>query len=342
MSNTAKAGAVIDAAKIAYDSYQKCKNTDAASCAQATAETIGCAAASGFVPLLGGLYCQAFIDYAKGGPFPALDLALVAAQNNIDAVIQIAADGYNAIVQKTPEVEWVASMAAESIPQNIENCFPSDALVQTPDNGAKRMDQLRIGDKVLAVGADGSTFYDDIYMFGHKDADFISNFIKLETSSGATMRLTPDHFVPVVRNGKRALVPSNGAQVGDLLTVIASGQSVFEAIVSKTISKEEGLWNPYTTSGSIVVDGVQGSCHSAWSLDGLFKAMGIHAATGYQTAFAPIRAVYRMIGAERMLRIEFFIDAVATAGCRRQLGSYAAAIGAAAGVAMFGAKRIAH
>jgi len=165
MSNTAKAGAVIDAAKIAYDSYQKCKNTDAASCAQATAETIGCAAASGFVPLLGGLYCQAFIDYAKGGPFPALDLALVAAQNNIDAVIQIAADGYNAIVQKTPEVEWVASMAAESIPQNIENCFPSDALVQTPDNGAKRMDQLRIGDKVLAVGADALT----VSLEGHPD-----------------------------------------------------------------------------------------------------------------------------------------------------------------------------
>ena len=32
---------------------------------------------------------------------------------------------------------------------------------------------------------------------------------------------------------------------------------------------KSGLFNPYTLSGSIVVDGVAASCHSSWILDGV-------------------------------------------------------------------------
>ena len=41
------------------------------------------------------------------------------------------------------------------------------------------------------------------------------------------------------------------------------------AVVSTAFVSKRGLYNPYTLSGTIVVDGVAASCHSSWILDGL-------------------------------------------------------------------------
>ena len=49
-----------------------------------------------------------------------------------------------------------------------DGCFSGVAKVTT-DIGTKFMSELKVGDKVLAMRRDGSTFFDDVYMFGHKD-----------------------------------------------------------------------------------------------------------------------------------------------------------------------------
>jgi hypothetical protein len=183
------------------------------------------------------------------------------------------------------------------------------------------MDALRIGDKVLAARPDGSLFFDEIYFFGHKDAAAAASFVKLETSSGAALRLTPDHHLFVTRAGARLEIPSSAAQVGDLVQVVGpDGASALEAVVAKTLAADRGLFNPYTLSGAIVVDGVAASCHSSWVLDGAFAALGVSVPAGYQAAFAPLRALYRLLGARRMASVEFIIDAVATAGNNHTAG----------------------
>ncbi len=73
------------------------------------------------------------------------------------------------------------------------------------------------------------------------------------------------------------------------------------------------MFNPYTLSGSIVVDGVAASCHSSSALDRIFELAGVSVPVGYQTAFAPVRALFRVLGAERMASADFIIDAVAIA-----------------------------
>ncbi len=198
---------------------------------------------------------------------------------------------------------------------DCSNCFPADAIVTTAHAGDLPISSLKIGDKVLAARPDGSTFFDDVYMFGHKDATAASSFVKLETGSGAVLRLTADHHLFVTRAGQRLEIPSSKALVGDLVHVAGRpGASQLEAIASKSLMAGTGLFNPYTLSGSIVVDGVAASCHSSWILDRIFELAGVSVPDGYQIAFAPVRALYRVLGAERMASVEFIIDAVAVAG----------------------------
>jgi hypothetical protein len=193
-------------------------------------------------------------------------------------------------------------------------CFPADAVVTTVRHGATRISALKIGDKVLAARPDGSTFFDDVYMFGHKDTTTAARFVRLETAGGAALRLTSDHHLFVIRGGERRGVPASQALVGDLVHVEGRlGASQLEAIVAKSLVAGTGLFNPYTLSGSIVVDGVAASCHSSSALDGVFRLMGVSVPDGYQAVFAPLRAMYRALGADRMASIEFIIDAVASA-----------------------------
>ena len=41
------------------------------------------------------------------------------------------------------------------------------------------MQELRIGDRVQTVSADGSVAYEDIYFFGHRSANEMGSFVKL-------------------------------------------------------------------------------------------------------------------------------------------------------------------
>jgi len=177
------------------------------------------------------------------------------------------------------------------------------------------MRELRLGDKVMSVRPDGSTFFDEVYMFGHKDAATMAPYVRLETNVGSTLRLTVDHYVHVEQGpGTWSAIPASQTKVGDVVRVL-QGHSALAAqrIVSKTIAMERGLFNPYTLGGSIVVDGVLASCHSSSALDGVFTWLGVPIEEGYQLAFAPIRALYRLLGPERMASLEFVIDAVAEA-----------------------------
>jgi hypothetical protein len=180
------------------------------------------------------------------------------------------------------------------------------------------MSELRMGDKVLSVRSDGSTFFDEIYMFGHKDERSKVEFVLLETDGGAALRLTQDHYLHVQRPNSAAwsVIPASAAKVGDVVLVLRSGQintTLSHRIVSKSTVMDRGLFNPYTMHGSILVDGVLASCHSSFALDGLFSLLGVPIAHGYQLVFAPIRALYRFLGPVRMASMEFIIDAVAEA-----------------------------
>lgn len=180
------------------------------------------------------------------------------------------------------------------------------------------MKDLRIGDRVLASRPDGSLFYDEIYMFGHKERSQRATFVRLETDSGHILTLTPDHHVFVVRNNSHMEIPAGKAVVTDQVRVVPQSGALqhkhmsLQSIVSISLSEEKGLYNPYTLSGTIVVNGILASVHSSSAFDQLFNALGITLPFGYQTLFTPVRLLYTSLGAQKMASLEWIIDGAAS------------------------------
>ena len=48
--------------------------------------------------------------------------------------------------------------------------------------GARAMRTLALGDRVKVALRDGSTAYQEVYFFGHRDATAVSNFVQLSVA----------------------------------------------------------------------------------------------------------------------------------------------------------------
>lgn len=170
------------------------------------------------------------------------------------------------------------SSSSSSAPDSGDDgsaCFPSDATVLTSDGTVKMMSDLAIGDKVLVSDA---TFA-DVFMFTHKVDNVVIDFVRVQTVSGASIRLTSGHYIYV--NGGN-LVPASALKIGDSLET-SSGAA--DAVVSLSMVKGTGLYNPQTVHGDIVVDGFRASTYT--------KAVHPVLAHGL---LAPLRTLYNRFG----------------------------------------------
>ena len=111
-------------------------------------------------------------------------------------------------------------------------------------------------------------------MFSHRLEEASYNFIELKTAT-TTLAITPNHFLYV--NGE--LREARFVSAGDNLT-LASGEQ--DTVLSVGRVQKDGIFNPHTLSGDIVVDGVLTSTYTA-----AFSPTLAH------VVLAPLRALYR-------------------------------------------------
>jgi hypothetical protein len=116
----------------------------------------------------------------------------------------------------------------------------------------KRMDNLQIGDKVLA----GHQTFSDVYMFSHRLSEAGAEFVRIESQNGHVLMLTPNHYLYV--NGKLAVAGT--VKVGDLLT---TGQGASVEVVYVSRAWADGIYNPHTMDGDIVVNGILTSTYTS-------------------------------------------------------------------------------
>jgi hypothetical protein len=193
-----------------------------------------------------------------------------------------------------------------------EGCFPADAAVEVRGRGTVRMADLAYGDKVLAVDlATGRRVFREVYLFGHRDQDAIATYVAIQTQSGRTLRLTPQHYIPVCVSGCTLSALASGQLVtearyasqvkaGDVVLVAdqASGAVQPSAVVSTWVTADSGLFNPFVRGANLVVDGVVASPHSDWLLDSVTPAgLRKHLPALYELMLAPVYALYRAVGA---------------------------------------------
>lgn len=158
--------------------------------------------------------------------------------------------------------------------RNEAVCFPSSATVQLQDGSVKKMSNVELGDKVLVAAGK----YSEVYMFTHKLENVRHNFVTLKASNGIEISLTSGHYVYV--NG--ALVPAGTAKVGDTLQSPSGDSHAIESVTWKVMN---GLYNPQTVHGDIVVDGVRASTYTT-----------VAQPTAAHAMLAPLRSLYNRFG----------------------------------------------
>jgi desert hedgehog len=198
-------------------------------------------------------------------------LALIGGQDNMLSVNKEALCVYS-----RKRSDKVATAVEDTIDKakKVADCFPAKATVSLESGASRRMDQVAVGDRVL-VGPD---VYSAVYGFTHRLAGPVIDYVRLETCCGEVLLASPGHFVHV--NG--GLVAAAAVRVGDIVTA-ASGAT--KRIVSVSREPAQGLYNPQTLQGDIVVNGLVASTYTQAVAPALAHAL-----------LTPVRAAYSLLG----------------------------------------------
>jgi hypothetical protein len=130
--------------------------------------------------------------------------------------------------------------------------FSGSARVEVEGMGAKAMEDLQVGDMVLAR----NNQYQAIYAFGIHNPTLPSRFIEVETNSETRIQMTYDQLI--FAHGKANLIRADSIRVGNEL----QGRNASEKVQDFRILEQQGVYAPLTRDGTIVVDGIVASCYS--------------------------------------------------------------------------------
>jgi len=156
----------------------------------------------------------------------------------------------------TPSQEPIPSEGIVDDPVSTSSpllaCFPADATVRSENGNVKRMDQLDIGDRVMA----GKHEYSSIYLFGHRLVSGMFDFVQISIANGKKIELSEGHLLL----SNNHLVRADKIKLGDMLFDVIEGRT-YPVTNIQTIHKL-GLYNPHTMQGDIVVNDIQASSYT--------------------------------------------------------------------------------
>jgi len=199
-------------------------------------------------------------------------------------------------------------------------CFSAKSKVQVLGKGEIPMEQLEIGDRVLA-SADGKT-YSRVYSFGHKTDHELVEYLQIYTTpnEGSTSRknkkqpleISAEHLLYVVKKGasQPTLVRAGDVVVGDAVLITSSTAAAAAAAANhqakvQSIGKvtRRGAYAPFTFAGNIVVNSVVASNYIALPSPSSNSNKGLQSRLSLEqqhwlghAAFAPYRVFCQTIG----------------------------------------------
>lgn len=137
-------------------------------------------------------------------------------------------------------------------------CFTGDSTVNVRGNAntgsPTLMKDLKIGDFIHV----GNGKYERVYSFGHNSpSTYSDDFVQISMEGKDTkLTLSPDHMVWSISGGNTFIAASE-VKVGDEL--LWDGMDVVRVQAIETDVTAQGLFAPFTPSGTIVVDGILAS-----------------------------------------------------------------------------------
>lgn len=109
-------------------------------------------------------------------------------------------------------------------------CFDASSTFTTRD-GAKRMDEVMVGDEVLAARSDGSLVWDKIAVDASHGGTNTTEYISIATNTDRTLTLTSNHYLHATRGDTKTccsadtMVTAEKVAVGDTVWVAESAAS---------------------------------------------------------------------------------------------------------------------
>ncbi|XP_014216356.1 sonic hedgehog protein [Copidosoma floridanum] len=162
-------------------------------------------------------------------------------------------------------------------------CFPGSSFVRTSDGRTRRLDEVRLGDKVAALDrSSGEVVYSEVIAFIDRQPDARRQYMRLTTTSGHVLKLTPQHLVPLegkepafaasVVPGDRLLVRHelDSNEIDASFSSSAAGLALrWEEVLEVELIVEEGAFAPLTYEGTLLVNDVVASCYAVSKSDSL-------------------------------------------------------------------------
>jgi hypothetical protein len=127
------------------------------------------------------------------------------------------------------------------------SCFPNHAYVTLKNQNQEEkcmMKDLVIGDVIQT----GPETWSEVFGFTHADTSSFNTFLKIETVNHASITLTPGHYLYVNDSLKLA----RDVEIGDCLNKT-------DKVVNIQTTVCQGLINPHTLDGKIMVNGIEAS-----------------------------------------------------------------------------------
>jgi hypothetical protein len=141
-----------------------------------------------------------------------------------------------------------------------DGCFPLGSFIEV-DGRMLPIEQATIGMHLL-----GSQGPSPFMLQGHYDFHTTMDMMEIKTASNHSVIATFDHYFPLT-SGMYSV--ARDMAIGDELWVRQDNSIIASPIVSTSVVTAQGLFNPYTTSGDLFVNGILASGHSSWFLEGL-------------------------------------------------------------------------
>ena len=151
-------------------------------------------------------------------------------------------------------------------------CFPGSAVVEVKGRGETKMRDLKIGDKIKTSRGQ----FSDVILFTHKGEKHVGMFIQIKMENGKIVKATRGHYLYV--NGR--LAPAHSVKAGDTLRGWSDEIDGGKLLVRQVRRvREEGLHNPQTIDGDILVNGVSFSTFTTaihpWMARNLMKPVSM-------------------------------------------------------------------
>ncbi|KAK9868011.1 hypothetical protein WJX84_004571 [Apatococcus fuscideae] len=206
---------------------------------------------------------------SASGTFPSNNIAFSASAASDNQVTVAVGDGSGGTCTGTYKVTSGGpflgiSAQSQSVQSSKKGCFPGHATVQVRNGGIKTkyIRDLSVGEQVMTLTTAGNLEFQEVFMFTHKSPE-MAQHLTIQTDNGQTISLTPDHYILVSNSavgiasiGASKVLPAADVKVGDKLITINGAKLEWGIVQSISHGFEEGLYNPHTSAGTILVNNV--------------------------------------------------------------------------------------